>query len=292
MTQTEQHNQTTREKWAEIIKDFYQIWISERPTQFAAAMAYYAIFSIIPVIYVASWLADLIFSRLSIADWFYNQITLLLGAEAMLYIQEGVEGLELTTSNGSVFTSIIGFVAILFSASLIFYQIQHAINTLWKVPPLTRGATKALIRNRLHAFVMLLGVFLFLTLAAISNLLVSIVAEQVRLNFLITLLGFVLLAGLATVSFALIFRILPNAEVGWRYIWIGSSVSAVLIAFVVKLIGAYLSASKFGSAMEAAGGMAVLLIAFYFLGQIFVLGTILIRVLVANAGEAITPRQA
>jgi membrane protein len=272
-------------------KEIYGIWISERPTQFAAALAYYAIFSFVPVIYIAFTITELVIERLSVEQQFYAQVANVLGAEIAQALQEAVASLAQRTAGDTTLTTVIGFVALAFTASLAFFQLQHALNTIWKVPPPSRGQTRSYILNRLLALAMVLGVALLLIVAAVANLLVSLVNAQVQWGGFVSTANFFGLAGLAALSFALIYKVLPNAKVAWRHVWVGAGVAALLLTVGVSLVKLYLSASRFSSALEAAGAAAVFLMAFYYLGQIFVLGAVVIRVLASMSGSKIVPRE-
>ena len=273
------------------LKEIYGIWISERPTQFAAALAYYAIFSFVPVIYIAFTITELVIERLSVAEPFYTQVANLLGAEIAQALQEAVTSLAERTAGDTTLTTVIGFVALAFTASMAFFQLQHTLNTIWKVPPPSRGQTRAYVLNRLLALAMVLGVALLLIVAAVVNLLVSLVNAQVQWGGFVSTANFFGLAGLAALTFALIYKVLPNAKVAWRDVWVGAGVAALLLTAGVSLVKLYLSASRFSSALEAAGAAAVFLMAFYYLGQIFVLGAVVIRVFASMSGSKIVPRQ-
>jgi membrane protein len=272
-------------------KEIYDIWISERPTQFAAALAYYAIFSFVPLIYIAFTITELVIERLSVEEQFYAQVADLLGAEIAQALQEAVTGLAQRTGGDTTLTTVIGFIALAFTASLTFFQLQHTLNTIWKVPPPRRGQTRAYIFNRLLALAMVLGVALLLIVSTVANLLVSLVNAQIQWGGFVSTINFVGLATLATLTFALIYKVLPNAKVAWRHVWVGAGVAALLLAVGLSLVKLYLGASRFGSALEAAGAAAVFLMAFYYLGQIFVLGAVVIRVLASMSGSQIVPRQ-
>jgi membrane protein len=272
-------------------KEIYGIWISERPTQFAAALAYYAIFSFVPVIYIAFTITEVVIERLSVEEQFYTQVANLLGAEIAQALQEAVTSLAQRTAGDTTLTTVIGFVALAFTASLAFFQLQHALNTIWKVPPPSRGQTRAYVLNRLLALAMVLGVALLLIVAAVANLLVSLVNAQVQWGGFVSTANFFALAGLAALSFALIYKVLPNANVAWRHVWVGAGVAALLLSVGLFLVKLYLSASRFSSALEAAGAAAVFLMAFYYLGQIFVLGAVVIRVFASMSGSEIVPRE-
>lgn len=273
------------------MKEIYEIWITERPAQFAAALAYYAIFSFVPVIYVAFTITDTVVSRLAVKEQFYTQVASLLGTEIAQAMQEAVANLAARTASGSILTSIIGFLALAFSASLIFFQLQHTLNTLWKVPPPRRGQTRAYVLNRMLAFAMVLGVALVLIAATIANLLISLISSFVPWGGPASIGNFVGLVLLTALAFAVIFRALPNARVAWRPVWLGAGAAALLLAIGISLVKLYLGAGRFSTALEAAGAVAVLLMAFYYVGQIFVLGALIVRVYASMSGSEIVPRQ-
>lgn len=273
------------------LKEIYHIWMAERPSQFAAALAYYATFSFVPVIYIAFTLADLFVTRLSVAEQFYGQVSDLLGEQMALTIQDAVTNLAQRTGGSTFLTTVIGFGALLFSASLMFFQLQHALNTVWQVPPSKRGQTRAYIRNRLLAFLMLLGVAVLLILAALIDLVISLIARYVDLTSSVPILSFLAVLGLATLSIALVYKLLPNARVAWRDVWPGAGLTALLVTAGVYLMGLYLGANRFSSALEAAGAAAAFLTVFYFFGQIFILGAVFVRVYAAMFGSGIVPRE-
>ena len=273
------------------LKAIYGIWISERPTQFAAALAYYAIFSFVPLIYIAFTITELVIERLSVEEQFYAQIADLLGAEVAQALQEAVTGLAQRTGGDTALTTVIGFVALAFTASLAFFQLQHTLNTIWKVPPPSRGQTQVYILNRLLALVMVLGVALLLIVSAVANLLVSVINARVEWGGLVSTANFFGMAALAALTFALVYKVLPNAKVAWRHVWVGAAVAALLLTAGLSLVKLYLRASRFGSPLETAGAAAVFLMAFYYLGQIFVLGAVVIRVLASTSGTEIVPRE-
>jgi membrane protein len=281
----------SQSKLIAFLKEIYTIWITERPAQFAAALAYYAIFSFVPVIYIAFTITDLFVSRLSVSERFYVQVSNVLGPEIAQALQEAVANLAERSSDGSSLLSLIGFLALAFSASLMFFQLQHTLNTLWQVPPPKRGQTRVFVRNRLLAFAMVLGVVALLIVATVVNVLVSLISSRLDLGSSVSFANLLAFIGLATLSFALVYKVLPNARVAWRDVWLGAGVAAVLVTAGVYLVRLYLGASRFSSALEAAGAVAVLLMAFYYIGQIFVLGAVLIRVYAAMFGSGVSPRE-
>jgi membrane protein len=273
------------------LKETYGIWISERPTQFAAALAYYAIFSFVPVIYIAFTITELVVARLSVTEQFYAQVAALLGPEIAQALQEAVSGLAERTTGGSPLTTVIGFLALAFTASLTFFQLQHTLNTIWQVPPPGRGQTRAYVLNRLLALAMVLGVVLLFLVAAVTNLLVSLVNSRIAWGGFVSTVNFLALVGLAALTFAVIYKVLPNAQVAWRHVGVGAGLAALLLSAGLSLVKLFLSAGRFSTALEAAGAAAVFLMGFYYLGQIFVLGAVVIRVSASLSSSKIVPRQ-
>ena len=289
-TSGEQQKPTT--STSAFLKELYRIWITERPTQFAAALAYYAIFSFVPVIYIAFAITDIVVSRLSVSEQFYAQIAGLLGVEVAQALQDAVLGLSEKTSGSSPLISLISFVALAFTASLLFFQLQHTLNTLWKVPPPARGETLAYVRNRLLAFAGVLGVVVLMIVATASNVLISLINSRLDSGFPVSFGNLLVFVGLAALSFALLYKALPNARAAWRDVWVGAGVAALLVTVGFYLVKLYLGANRLSSALEAAGAVAVLLMGFYYLGQIFVLGALITRVYASMFGAKILPREA
>ena len=270
-------------------KDVYLIWITERPAQFAAAVAYFAIFSIVPIMYVSFFVMERISATLFIEEWFFTELSDILGSEIALTLQTAVTDMAIKTTSGSILASVIGFVVLLFTASTIFFQLQFALNTIWKIPPNRSRATRDFVRGRLMAFVMLLGVILVLILSATISLLFSFVQRVIDLPILLPVLSFAVFAGLITLSCALIFKVLPNAKVSWRDVWVGAVAFGFPITIGLALIGTIFTSARFTSPSEAAGMTAIFLMGFYFIGQFFVLGAVVTRVYADKYGTGISP---
>jgi membrane protein len=273
-----------------IVKEVYRIWGVERPAQFAAAMAYYAVFSLVPLIYIAFTVANLVAAQLATAEQFYARLEALLGGEMALGLQEAVARAGEGTTEGRVIASIVGFGALFYTASSLFSQLRHMLNTIWQVPPPKRVATRQYIRNQLLAFLMVLGVSGILILAAALGVLMSIVGRYVDLPGSVSGPGFLGGAALATLSFGLLFKVLPNARVAWKDVWIGAATSGLIVALVVRVMGLIVGFTRVSSALAAASTMTIVLTGFYVVGQILVLGALLTRVYATMYGSGIRPR--
>jgi membrane protein len=277
----------TRPSFKEFIKELYRIWATERPGQLAAAIAYYGMFAFAPVIFIAFWVAGLFIDQLSATDQFFTRIENLFGPEVTLFIQDSVVAIAETTTGSTVIATLISVVALLLAASGLFYQLQFALNKIWGEPPPEQGQTSGLIRQRLFSFLMVIGVGLLFILATLVNVVLSWFGSLFDLGSsmpILNSLGFLLIA---TLAFALIFKIIPEAQITWHDVWIGALVTAVLVLVALVIFGAYLSRGNIGSAFEAAGAFAVLLIGIYTIAQVFLFGAMFTRVFATMYGSKV-----
>jgi membrane protein len=263
-------------------KELYNIWISERPTQLAAALAYYSMFSFAPIIFVAVSIVDLFLREIDPAGQLFHRLEAMFGSEISVMVQEAVMKLSKTPTSGSILLSVISFLALLFAASGLFFQLQYSLNKIWQVPLPQKGQTTSFIRQRLFAFLIVIGFGLIWVLAIFANLLLAWFGSF--LERLLGLGGNLLLAGrlvapvLMFLIVALFYKILPETKVGWRDVWLGSTISTVLILVAIVLVGLFFQYSSFNSALQASGAFTVLLVGFYYAAQIFLLGAVCCRV--------------
>ena len=280
----------TKDRILNFVKAIYKIWVNERPTTLAAALAYYSLFSFAPAIFIALTIVGIFLNEQEVVARFLVKIEQTFGSEMATFIQDSVLSVSQSTSESSTLISIIGFIALFLAASMLFFQLQYALNTIWEVPPPKQGATFSLIKNRLLAFAMVIGIGILMIAATMFSIISSSFASLLRLDIMTQLLNACGAIALLTISLALIYKILPEVEIRWRDVWIGSAVTAILIVVGVRLLGLYLSSTRFTSALEAAGTVAVLLITFYILAQIFLFGAVFTRVYASIFGTKITPK--
>jgi membrane protein len=266
----------------QFIKELYQIWITERPNQLAAALAYFGMFSFAPIIFVAFSVVGLFADEIAAANQFYQRLENVLGAEVATLIQDSIAALSKPSTGESILVSIISFLALLYAASSVFFQLQFALNTIWHVPPPQKGKTIAFIRQRLFSFVIVIGIGLLGILAVFINLLLAWFGELAEKLLGITA-SMSIAAGVAalvliTIAFALFYKILPETKVAWRDVWLGAAIATALIVVAVILVGLFFQYSTLSSALQASGAFTVLLTGFYYVAQIFLLGAVCCRV--------------
>ena len=271
-------------------REIYRIWIGERPGPLAASLAYYTIFSIVPITYLTVVIAGVFVDASELITKFEDWIDEVLGPEAVEQLSSAVDALADRTAQGTTIGSLISFIVLLFSASLIFFQLQYVLNFVWQAPSPNRDETRSYVRNRLLAFVMVFSVGLILILAVVVNFVISIITTIINFEVTLYFANFIAIILIITVFLAIIYKFLPNVVLSWHDVLVGSAATALALVLVLQIFGLLLSFSTFDSALQAAGSVALFLISFYFLATIFVLGAVFTRAYAQIFGSQITPR--
>ncbi len=273
----------------EFVKEIYQIWVTEKPDQLAAALAYFGMFSFAAVIYIAFRIAGIFIDEAAAAERFYTRVATVLGAETATFIQESVAALSSANTGGSVIVTIISVVSLLFAALGLFLQLKYVLNRVWQVPIIQRGQRFALIRRYFFAFIVVIALGLLIILGTVFSVVLawfgSVVTQYTGGNNLIVALEILALIGASVLAHAFIYKVLPDVNISWRDVWLGSFVAALLFAIGGVVIGLYFKIAGVGSAFEAAGAFAVLMIAIYYFAQIFLIGAVITRVYARRFGS-------
>lgn len=271
-------------------KEIYRTYVVDQPNHFAASLSYYSLFSLIPTIYIAFQFSGVFIDNEAVTQHLMTEITNLLGVEVAELLIVMLDAISQGPSSIANVDGLISSVVMLFGASLLFFKLQYALNTIWKIPPSTKGQTKTFIFNRLIAFTMVFCVGILFIVMSLSSVLVSFFDSSLQINR--PFLNFGTNLAISVVTIALIFKLLPNARISWKDAAIGAGMTAFLLSAGSKGLGWYLSSSKVSSFFEAAGSVVLLLIAIYFLAQLFIFGAVFTRVFADCFGSGIQPRQA
>jgi membrane protein len=269
----------------DFFKEIYEIWISERPNQLAAALAYFGLFSFAPVIYIALTIAGIFLDQAAILESFLNRLETAFGPGVSEAVQQLLNSINVAAPGGSLIVSLISFVFVLLAASSVFFQLQFALNTIWKVPFSREGALLRTLRERLFSFLVVIGLGILLVVAAVVSLVLNWISSISILSRSLpsfTLVGFV---ALATLTFGVMYKLLPGIKIAWRDVWPGAAAAALLMAVAGWLVVFFLGKFDVSSALEATGSFIVLLTGFYYFCQIFLLGAILTRVYAQRYGS-------
>jgi len=271
------------------IKEIYQAWISEKPNQLAAALAYFGMFSFAAVIYLAYQIAGIFINEAAAAQLLYTRIEAVLGSETATFIQDSVATISAANEGGSWIISAVSLISLLLAAMGLFLQLKYVLNRIWGVPLIQVGNRLAIIRQRLFAFIMVIALGLLVILVTVVNVVFawfgSIVKEFVGASNLLSVLNILALLAVVVLANAFVYKVLPDVKLTWRDVWFGSIAATLLMALGGLMMGLYFKLGGIHSAFQAAGAFAVVLIAIYYFSQIFLFGAIITRVYAQRYGS-------
>ena len=275
-----------------LLKESFQEWQQDKVSLLAAALAYYTVFSITPLLVIAIAIAGAVFGRDTARGEILAQINELVG-------QQGAEAIEMALTNAnqpqlSSMASIISIVVLLIGASGVFAQLQEALNTVWNVKAKPNGGIGQIIRKRLLSFGMVLAIgFLLLVSLLVSAILSGISKLEINLVPGFTpfweLLNFVISLAFIAFLFALIYKYLPDVKIRWKDVWVGAIMTALLFTLGKYFIGLYLGRGSLGSAYGAAGSLIVFLAWVFYSAQILLFGAEFTQVYARKYGRKIRP---
>jgi membrane protein len=274
-----------------VVKDAGTQWLSDKAPRLGAALAYYTVFSLAPLLVIAIAVAGLAFGREAAQGQVSRQVEHLVGKEGGEAVEAMVRNAS-DTGHGTVAT-VLGVVMLLVGAAGLFGQLQDALNTVWEVQPKPGRGVWGFVRDRFLSLSMVMGVAFLLLVSLVISAALAAVGGMFG-DWQTGLIGQAVTAAVDVVVvsllFALIFRFLPDAEVAWRDVWFGAVVTAVLFTVGKVLIGVYLGRAGVASSYGAAGSLAVLLIWLYYAAQIFLFGAELTKAYAAHMGSRIRPK--
>jgi membrane protein len=275
-----------------LVRQTLHEWHQDKIPLLAAALAYYMIFSLAPILLIAISVAGVFFGEEAAKGEVIEQIQGLVGREGASIIQVMLKNAHDPRSGGGVAT-IFGIIILLIGASGVFGQLQDALNTIWEVKLKPGQAVQSFFQDRLLSFLMVVFVgFLLLTSLLLSTALTGISTFLEGLNTRFEIAKFFNLGislCMQTILFASIYKVLPDVKVPWKNLWIGAGITALLFTIGQYLIGLYLIKSSAGSAYGAAGSLVIILIWVFCSAQILLLGAEFTQVYSKYCGSSIQP---
>lgn len=268
-------------------------WVSDGAMRLSSSLAYYAIFSLAPLLVIVVFIAGLVFGEEAARGQLAQQIATLAGSGAGDAIQSAVHS-SATHQAGGVLATIIGSAVLLFGASTVFAELKEALNIIWGVIVRPGRPFLTMVRDRFFSFSIVLAIgFLLLISLVISILLAAFgiyMSGRIQLPPVVWQawdfsISFVVVSGL----FALIFKLLPNVVIGWRDVWLGSVATALLFTAGKFFIGYYLAATSIASSFGAAGSVVIVLVWIYYSACILFFGAEITKVYARKFGAGIVP---
>ena len=279
-----------------LLKQTFQEWLADKAPQLGAALAYYTVFSLAPLILVVLAIVGVIFRDDPAGTWnkITEQMSYFLDPSAVQVVQSIAQ--KASEPGKSTIATIIGVALAILGASGVFGQLQDALNTIWGVKAKPGGGIWGFLRNRFLSFAMVAGVcFLLLVSLTLESLLkaFSHYVQTVLPGGIVVALAVYFIFDFAVVVllFAMIFKFLPDVEIQWRDVWIGAVITTILFGIGKWLLGFYLGSGAAGSAYGAASSLITLLLWVYYSSQILLFGAEFTQVYAARAGRAFKPTE-
>jgi len=268
-------------------------WLDDQAPTLGAALAYYTVFSLAPLLIISIALAGLVFGAEAAQGQIFDQLRGLLGDASGKAMQEIVQSASAEPKAGVVAT-VIGFVTLLFGASGVFGQRQASLNIIWGVQPKPGRGILGIIRDRSLSFGFILVVGFLLLVSLLLTAGIAFVGKQFGamvpgMEALIQILNSILSLAVITLLFGMMFKILPDANIAWRDVWIGAFITALLFTLGKFALGFYLGRSGVASSYGAAGSLIVLLLWVYYSSQIVFFGAEFTQVYANRFGSHVTP---
>lgn len=276
-----------------LLKEAFKEWSDDRAPVLGAALAYYTIFSIGPLLVAIIGIVGLVLGPDAASGQVGDTLKGFLGDDGAKTVQSIIVGASKPTDG--IIATIIGSLGVVFGAMAIFGQLKNALNVVWDVKKKKRGIADTIFANiAMFALVIASGLVLLLSLAA--NALIAKIQDITGPilpggPIIWQILNYIVSLGLITLTFAIIFRTLPDISIAWKDVWLGSFITSILFMVGQILIGLYLAITNVGSAFGAAGSLVVILVWVYFSAQITFLGAEITQVYANMYGSHVGERK-
>jgi membrane protein len=269
-------------------------WSDDFAPSMGAAISYYTVFSLAPLLVIVIAIAGAIFGREAVSGQITAQLAGLIGRDGAVLVQALVASAS-NTDRGLV-AGAVSIMVLLIGATTVFAEIQSALDRIWHVPDREKPqGIWAILRARILCFGLILGLAFLLIVSLAAGAATAAMGSWVT-GFLLGSQGLLYVVNLAislgctTVLFAMIFKLMPTVPVAWRDVWVGAAVTAALFEAGKALIGIYIGMSGITQTFQAAGSLIVLLAWVYYAAQIFLLGAEFTKVYADEHGSAAAAR--
>lgn len=274
-------------------KELFDEYGKDNAFQKGAALAYYTIFSIAPIIILVIAVAGVFLGKEAVNNEIFDQLDGLIGSEAAAQTQEIVK--NSARSKGNFMATVIGIVTLVFGATGVFNELQSSLNSIWSIKTKPKNSIIGFLLTRLFSFGMIVTIGFVLLVSLVLNSIIVAFSDKLVEHFsmmttvLVNLTNFIISLVMTGVLFGLIYRILPDAKVSWRSVMAGGMFTSVLFTIGKYAIGLYLGTSSVGTTFGAAGSIVVLLLWTYYTSQILFIGAEFTYVYAKRRGEPILP---
>lgn len=282
----------TESRWIALLSRSFDDWVNDNALRLSAALAYYSIFSIAPLLVIAIGLAGMFFGHEAVSGQLYDDLKGYVGAQSAEALQSMVQSASRPAQG--MWATALGFLTLMVGASGVFGQLKDALNTIWEVRSKPGKGVMAFLREKLLNFGMVLVIGFLLLVSLVLSTAIAGLNEYFESVFTLPVfvwstVTFVISLGIVTTLFAMIFKVLPDAKVGWRDVWMGALITGLLFEVGKTGLAWYLGRESTASAYGAAGSVVLLLLWVYYTSCILFFGAEFTQVYAQDGGRVIAP---
>jgi membrane protein len=276
------------------LKELFNNWSQDRVSSKAAALAYYTIFSLAPILLICISVIGIVYGEEAARGEVLTQVSNLIGKESALQIQEIIQ--KASNPSTALFTKIMSFIILLFTASGVFTEIQQGVNDIWGVKVNPKVGWFKIVKSRFMTFLMVLGIAFLLLISLILSACLAILSKYLSI-FMSTsvwmdlVIGHLLSFFIITLLFAMMYKIIPDIVLRWRDVWFGAIITSLLFSIGKMLIEFYLARFLVTSIFGAAGSFIIILVWVFYSSQIFFIGVEITKLFSKNKGKKIITRR-
>ncbi|MEO8794179.1 MAG: YihY/virulence factor BrkB family protein [Daejeonella sp.] len=276
-----------------IFKDSFNAFIDDKALKMSASLAYYTVFAMAPLLIMLIFLASFFYGEDAINRKLFYEINGLVGNQAALQIQEIIK--QISLQKDSTFAVIAGVGTLFVGATGVFVEMQDSINQIWRVKAKPKKGWKKMLINRVLSFSMIISLGFLLVVSLIINGVILALSDQLKIYFpdltliVVNIFNLALTFTIISALFGIIFKFLPDVEIGWKDVRVGAFFTAALFIIGKFLIGLYIEKVGPGSAYGAAGSIIVILVWVYYTSAILYFGAEFTQVYAECYGGKIKP---
>jgi membrane protein len=271
-----------------LLRDTYTEWSEDKASQLGAALAFYTIFSLAPILIIVVAVVGVILGKETVQVFISGELTKVIGQHNAGYVMSTIQNKAYAGSG--IKATIIAISLILVGATTVCVTLKNALNFMWGVIERPSGILY-IIKDRLMSSLIILFAGFFLFLSMMISSLISTISNFISIPYILyTVTDNIVSIILLTLLFSMLYKVLPDVEISWEDVWVGGAITAVLFTLGKFLLGLYLARSTVSSAYGAAGSLVVLLLWVYYSAQIIFLGAEFTQVYARKYGSEILPK--
>jgi membrane protein len=281
-----------QEVW-ELIKETYTEWSQDRAPELGAALAFYTIFSLAPIFIIIVAVVGYVLGKESVQTYMVQEMASFIGQDNAINIMNTIK--RSYQPGFGLRATLVAISLMLIGSTTIVVMLKNALNIIWGVETQDQGFVWSLILERVKSFIVVLLVGLFLFLSIIASSMLAAVSSflgtyaEIPITFF-RVVEFSISIALLTFMFAMLYKVLPDAVISWKDVWVGAVITALLFILGKIFLGLYISRGGASSVYGAAGSLVVILLWVYYSAQIIFIGAEFTQVYARRYGSAIEPK--